>query len=204
MISSSSGATAVGETGWLTNKSFSEELLPPPAPVAQVFAAAQLLESSDDEASGVDGIAKEEHATSSYREQPLVPDVIESREDSAGDAAVAEPELVSVKNVKCEEVDRHKETRTKHKRSRKHRCTDDISSDDSSRERRHWKRRKDKEKQKEKAMAEAASMERFRVPAGTERKAAVKTWVEETPPSQDYYFDSKGDRDNLAFGSLYR
>jgi hypothetical protein len=172
--------------------------------VPQVFAAAQLLESSNEEASGEDDIAKEEHATSSYREQPLVPDAIKSREDSEGDAAIAEPELVPSKNVKREEVDRHKETRTKHKRSRKHRRTDDVSSDDSSRERRHRKRRKDKEKQKEKAKAEAASIERFQVPAGTERKAAVKTWVEETPLSQDYYFDTKGDRDNLAFGSLYR
>ena len=93
----------------------------------------------------------------------------------------------------------------RHKRRRKHRSRErDEADSDDSRERRHRKRRKEREKEKEKAKAEAASLERLRVPAGTDRKAAVKTWVEEAPLTAEYYFDTKGDRDNLAFGSLYR
>jgi len=37
------------------------------------------------------------------------------------------------------------------------------------------------------------------------RKSGVRVWDNsQTKPSKDYYFDSRGDPDNLAFGSLYR
>ncbi|KAK6925447.1 siRNA-mediated silencing protein NRDE-2 [Dillenia turbinata] len=37
------------------------------------------------------------------------------------------------------------------------------------------------------------------------RKSGVWAWANsDTKPDKDYYFDSRGDRDNLAFGSLYR
>ena len=37
------------------------------------------------------------------------------------------------------------------------------------------------------------------------RKSVVRAWAgSETKPSKDYYFDSRGDLDNLAFGCLYR
>lgn len=36
------------------------------------------------------------------------------------------------------------------------------------------------------------------------RKSDVRTWESSSTNNKDYYFDSRGDRDNLAFGSLYR
>lgn len=36
------------------------------------------------------------------------------------------------------------------------------------------------------------------------RKSEVRTWESSSTNNKDYYFDSRGDRDNLAFGSLYR
>nr|XP_010917280.1 protein NRDE2 homolog isoform X1 [Elaeis guineensis] len=40
---------------------------------------------------------------------------------------------------------------------------------------------------------------------GASRKSGVRAWVgSDTKPAKDYYFDLRGDRDNLAFGSLYR
>ncbi|KAK9278602.1 hypothetical protein L1049_028175 [Liquidambar formosana] len=37
------------------------------------------------------------------------------------------------------------------------------------------------------------------------RKPGVRSWAtSDSKPSKDYYFDSRGDRDNLAFGCLYR
>ncbi|EHA8588963.1 protein NRDE2 [Cocos nucifera] len=40
---------------------------------------------------------------------------------------------------------------------------------------------------------------------GTSRKSGVRAWVgSDTKPAKDYYFDLRGERDNLAFGSLYR
>lgn len=37
------------------------------------------------------------------------------------------------------------------------------------------------------------------------RKSDVRVWADsETRPAKDYYFDTRGDRDNLVFGCLYR
>lgn len=37
------------------------------------------------------------------------------------------------------------------------------------------------------------------------RKSDVRSWAGSAfKPAKDYYFDSRGDRDNLAFGSIYR
>lgn len=38
-----------------------------------------------------------------------------------------------------------------------------------------------------------------------DRKTVVKAWVDKKSKMvKEYYFDSRGDRDNIAFGSLYR
>lgn len=38
-----------------------------------------------------------------------------------------------------------------------------------------------------------------------DRKAAVKAWADgKSNAAKEYYVDTRGDRDNLAFGSLYR
>lgn len=70
----------------------------------------------------------------------------------------------------------------------------DSASSDSD-ERRHKK--KDK-KRKRKRSKEESSVEKS-------RKSGVRVWAgSDYKPSKDYYIDSRGDVDNLAFGSLYR
>ncbi|KAI3925450.1 hypothetical protein MKW92_048664 [Papaver armeniacum] len=72
---------------------------------------------------------------------------------------------------------------------------DSASSDSDERERRNKK--KDK-KRKRKRSKEESSVEKS-------RKSGIRVWAgSDYKPSKDYYFDSRGDVDNLAFGSLYR
>ncbi|KAI3869306.1 hypothetical protein MKX03_010736 [Papaver bracteatum] len=72
---------------------------------------------------------------------------------------------------------------------------DSASSDSDERERSNKK--KDK-KRKRKRSKEESSVEKS-------RKSGVRVWAgSDYKPSKDYYFDSRGDVDNLAFGSLYR
>ncbi|RWW21680.1 hypothetical protein GW17_00014162 [Ensete ventricosum] len=47
--------------------------------------------------------------------------------------------------------------------------------------------------------------EKERLDDGASRKSEVRAWAgSDTQPTKDYYFDAHGDRDNLAFGCLYR
>lgn len=68
------------------------------------------------------------------------------------------------------------------------------------------KKRRDKEKRKKRRRERSAE----RRGAGSfadygSRKSNVRAWADsETKSSKDYYLDSRGDRDNLAFGCLYR
>lgn len=58
-------------------------------------------------------------------------------------------------------------------------------------ERRKKKRRKDRDK--------------LRGDEAGSRKSGVQAWAGSgKKPAKDYYFDAKGDRDTLEFGSLYR
>ncbi|PKI53451.1 hypothetical protein CRG98_026141, partial [Punica granatum] len=67
--------------------------------------------------------------------------------------------------------------------------------------RRERKRRSKKKKRKRERSRERADV-------GAEfgaRKSGVRAWAgPDFKPAKEYYFDSHGDRDNLAFGSLYR
>ncbi|XP_058078223.1 uncharacterized protein LOC131226646 [Magnolia sinica] len=69
------------------------------------------------------------------------------------------------------------------------------SDRDSDRDKRGVSKKKKKRKRKR-------SREQADDPS---RKSGVRVWAgSEAKPEKDYYFDSRGDRDNLAFGSLYR
>ncbi|KAL5995465.1 hypothetical protein ACLOJK_025527 [Asimina triloba] len=71
------------------------------------------------------------------------------------------------------------------------------SSSPSDRETDRDKREKSKKKKKRKR-----SRERLDDPS---RRSGVRAWVGSGfKPDKDYYFDSRGDRDNMAFGCLYR
>ncbi|XP_061988537.1 uncharacterized protein LOC133707006 [Rosa rugosa] len=62
------------------------------------------------------------------------------------------------------------------------------------------RRKKEKGKRRRSAERDGGSFAGF-----GSRKSSVRAWVEsETRPSENYYLDSSGDLDNLAFGCLYR
>lgn len=76
---------------------------------------------------------------------------------------------------------------------------DKDSGISSSEERRNRKKRK-KKKRKRDLSGDAPPVYDYT----SSRKSDVRTWESSSTNSKDYYFDSRGDRDNLAFGSLYR
>ncbi|XP_021861739.1 uncharacterized protein [Spinacia oleracea] len=64
------------------------------------------------------------------------------------------------------------------------------------------KRKKSKKKRRSENEGGAGEFEPF---AYGGRKSGVRAWANsDSKPSKDYYSDSRGDRDNLAFGCLYR
>ncbi|CAL1369193.1 unnamed protein product [Linum trigynum] len=73
----------------------------------------------------------------------------------------------------------------------------DLSSSDGGRE------RKKRNKKKTKGSKRKRSENRYGDHAS--RKSNVRGWADsDAKQAKDYYFDSHGDRDNLAYGSLYR
>ncbi|XP_022923904.1 protein NRDE2 homolog isoform X5 [Cucurbita moschata] len=74
-------------------------------------------------------------------------------------------------------------------------ASDDDSDHEKRKKRKKKKRRRRNEYEEKKGFGEYGS-----------RKSDVRAWADAADgrPSKDYYFDSNGDRDNLAFGSLYR
>ncbi|XP_015689394.2 nuclear exosome regulator NRDE2 [Oryza brachyantha] len=68
------------------------------------------------------------------------------------------------------------------------------ASDEERRDRRKDRKRRKRRREKERYDGSQAS-----------RKPGVRAWAgSETKLAKDYYFDAKGDQDNLAFGSIYR
>ncbi|KAL2930512.1 Protein NRDE2-like protein [Bienertia sinuspersici] len=73
-----------------------------------------------------------------------------------------------------------------------------LESSESDKE----KERKKKQKSRKKRKRAKVKIDEFAYGA---RKSGVRAWANsDTKPNKDYYFDSRGDPDNLAFGCLYR
>ncbi|XP_058722605.1 uncharacterized protein LOC131594475 isoform X2 [Vicia villosa] len=67
------------------------------------------------------------------------------------------------------------------------------------------RKEKKRSKRKKKKRKRDRSDERSGFHGYGSRKSRVRAWADsETNTAKDYYFDSNGDRDNLAFGSMYR
>ncbi|XP_057804229.1 uncharacterized protein LOC131019658 [Salvia miltiorrhiza] len=67
------------------------------------------------------------------------------------------------------------------------------------------KSKKKKKRRKEESSASRASFSYAATLSSTSRKPGVEKWASSpTANEKEYYFDSRGDRDNLAFGSIYR
>lgn len=83
-----------------------------------------------------------------------------------------------------------------------------LESSDSDKDDSGEKRRKDgkMKKRKKKRKRKQSSDDGLGGFADSEaRKCSVRAWVDsDSKPSKDYYFDSRGDLDNSAFGCLYR
>ncbi|XP_019430339.1 PREDICTED: protein NRDE2 homolog isoform X1 [Lupinus angustifolius] len=74
-----------------------------------------------------------------------------------------------------------------------------LKSSESDGERRE-RGKKDKKRKKKKRKHERSELDGY-----GSRKSRVRAWADsETNTSKDYYIDSHGDPDNLAFGSMYR
>ncbi|XP_057247349.1 uncharacterized protein LOC104901371 isoform X6 [Beta vulgaris subsp. vulgaris] len=79
-----------------------------------------------------------------------------------------------------------------------------LESSDSERDERDYSDKK-KKKMKKKRKIEKSRAPEFQTFAHGARKSGVRAWASsDTKLSKDYYFDSRGDPDNLAFGCLYR
>ena len=129
-------------------------------------------------------------------EQKDVLDKIEKREDQGTEerARVAETETPSstsdsdVSKGPDGEKSRHKRRKEKRRRKRK-------------KEEKEEERKKRKERKKTGDDLQIGSL----LGQSVDRKAAVKAWADgKSNVMKEYYVDTRGDRDNLAFGSLYR
>lgn len=75
----------------------------------------------------------------------------------------------------------------------------------SSDEERRRKSKKKKKRRKEESSGSRTSFSYAATLSSTSRKPGVEKWASSpTANEKEYYFDSRGDRDNLAFGSIYR
>ncbi|KAJ7975310.1 protein NRDE2-like isoform X1 [Quillaja saponaria] len=98
-----------------------------------------------------------------------------------------------------EAEDEDDDKRTQRKPSSSYEILESSGSDrDSESEKREKKRRKKKKRKRR------GSDDRGGVDYGS-RKSRVRAWADaESNAAKDYYIDSHGDRDNLAFGCIYR
>ncbi|XP_028805517.1 protein NRDE2 homolog [Neltuma alba] len=78
-----------------------------------------------------------------------------------------------------------------------------LESSPSDREEERGRERKDKKKKKKKRKRDRSS-EKGGLDDYGSRKSRVRTWADETSTVKEYFVDSHGDPDNLAFGCIYR
>lgn len=79
-----------------------------------------------------------------------------------------------------------------------------LESSQSDREvERGGRERKGKKKKKKKRKRDG-SLEKGELDDYGSRKSRVRTWADQASTTKDYYVDSHGDPDNLAFGCIYR
>ncbi|XP_073143744.1 uncharacterized protein [Henckelia pumila] len=81
------------------------------------------------------------------------------------------------------------------------------ASDEDASEGEGRKKRKKKKRRRREASSEArSSAYDFPTSLSSSRKSGVQKWASSAtrPGEKEYFFDSRGDRDNLAFGSVYR
>ncbi|KAG0609755.1 hypothetical protein M758_7G011500 [Ceratodon purpureus] len=161
-----------GTPSWLSNSSFSENLLPPPPS----FSASEVIEHlygkdvrDEIEKREGKGAKKERAGVERGTETP----------SSTSDSDVSKGDR---------EKSRHKRRKEKRHRRRK-------------REEKEEGRKRRKERKQTGDDLQIGSLEGQSV----DRKAAVKAWADgKLNVAKEYYVDTRGDRDNLAFGSLYR
>lgn len=165
----------------MSNSSFSGNLLPPPSsfsenllPPPSSFSASKAIE----QLCGKD-----------------VLDEIEKREGKGteGERVRVEPGPETASSTPDSEFSEGESSRQRRRKEKRHRKR---KKEEKEEERKRRKKRKQTGDELQIGSLEAQSVD---------RKAAVKAWADgKENVAKEYYMDTRGDRDNLAFGSLYR
>lgn len=79
-----------------------------------------------------------------------------------------------------------------------------LESSQSDREVERGARERKGKKKKKKKRKRDGSLEKGELDHYGSRKSRVRTWADQASTTKDYYVDSHGDPDNLAFGCIYR
>ncbi|KAI4347330.1 hypothetical protein L6164_008147 [Bauhinia variegata] len=96
-----------------------------------------------------------------------------------------------------DDQDRRVDNRAQRKFSSSYEILESSESDERGREK---EKRKKKKKRKRERVREKGGLDDY-----GSRKSHVRAWADsKSNTTKDYYIDSHGDRDNLAFGSIYR
>lgn len=158
-----------GTRSWLSNSSFSENLLPP----SSSFPASKAIEQL-------------------YGKDVL--DEVEKREGKGteGERVRIEPGPETASSTPDSDFSEGESSRQKRRKGKRHR----KRKEEKEEERKRRKKRKQTGDEIQIGSLEAQSVD---------RKAGVKAWADgKENVAKEYYVDTRGDRDNLAFGSLYR
>eukprot|EP00897_Mesotaenium_endlicherianum_P007416 jgi/Mesen1/6702/ME000343S05865 len=200
---------------WVADASFDSRLLPKP-PAIPALALSQAGYSIERDAPDLGLRSHSEAGTETST----------SSGEAEGEAEKAQGSKGLPLQAKVKEKESKKKSKSKSKRDRGRSSSeeDGEGGEGDRSQRRESKRRKkrrrkrrergEEEEEREKRRLarrareeEAAGREGIGSLAGSavERKPAVSRWMESKAlPPQEYYVDTRGDRDNLAFGSLYR
>lgn len=159
--------TPGGAPSWLSNSSFSENLLPPP----------------------LNSLA------SKGNKHPYGRDILDEIEEKEGKGAVRErfrAELGTETASSTSDSDLSKEDEGEKSRRKR-------------RKEKRRKRRKEERKKRKERKRTGDELQIGTLDQSVDRKAVVKTWADgKVSLPKEYFVDTRGDRDNLAFGSLYR
>lgn len=121
----------------------------------------------------------------------------------------ADPSLISASAAVAQPLDEDEpdggssDGHAKPKRAHSYEMLDSSSEDDGQ-----GRRNKEKRKRRKRRRRRSGEDSEMTTDRGLgSRKASFRSWAglgSQPKPSKEYYFDSTGDRDNLAFGCLYR
>ncbi|KAL0341658.1 UNVERIFIED_CONTAM: hypothetical protein Scaly_1828400 [Sesamum calycinum] len=104
-----------------------------------------------------------------------------------------------------EEADKVEEVNTEKRPPQYEMVPSSPSEATASSDEEHRKRKKKKKRRKREESTGSRPLYKYAATLSSSRNSGVQKWASSsTSNDKDYYFDSRGDRDNLAFGCIYR